>query len=105
MPPTPTLPARSLPRLLARPYACAARLVLLVLIPFTLRGAGPGTIEGRVFNPASGEYLEKARVSIEGTALETLTGQGGYYRLAGVPAGPARVKVARPGRNRAAEQP
>ncbi len=55
---------------------------------------GPvGTIEGRVLNARSGEYLEKARVTVEGTALEAFTDAGGQFRLAPVPAGPAVVKV------------
>ena len=37
------------------------------------QGAAPGAIEGRVFDAGRGEYLELARVSVEGTAIETLT--------------------------------
>jgi iron complex outermembrane receptor protein len=55
--------------------------------------SGVGTIEGRVFNPGTGEYLENARVTIEGTSRETLTNSLGHYVLANVPAGPAKVKV------------
>jgi TonB-dependent receptor len=52
-----------------------------------------GTIEGRVFNARSGEYLEKARVTAEGTAVQVLTDSGGFYRLTPVPPGPVRVTV------------
>src|SRR5687767_15465419 len=52
-----------------------------------------GTIEGRVINARSGEYLEKARVSVEGTSIETFTDTGGFYRLTNVPAGSARVRI------------
>ncbi|MBI5768785.1 MAG: carboxypeptidase regulatory-like domain-containing protein [Verrucomicrobia bacterium] len=52
-----------------------------------------GTIEGRVFNPANGEYIERARVTVEGTTLEAFTDSSGQYRLTQVPAGTARVKV------------
>ncbi len=52
-----------------------------------------GTIEGRVSNPANGEYLEKARVMVEGTSIETLTDATGFYRLSNVPPGTARVNV------------
>jgi TonB-dependent receptor len=88
----PTLP-RFLPVLLSR---------LLTLAALGLVGAGqtlpaqtsaPGIIEGRVFDAGRGEYLEKARLVVEGTALETLTEVGGQYRLTGVPAGVARVRV------------
>ena len=59
--------------------------------------AATGTIEGRVFNPATGEYLENVRLTVEGTALEAFTDSGGQYRLTSVPAGTARVKAFRSG--------
>ena len=46
-----------------------------------------GTIEGRVLNTRNGEYLEKARVTVEGTRFETFTDATGVYRLNNVPAG------------------
>ena len=36
-----------------------------------------GSIEGLVFNPATSEYLENARVTVEGTTSETFTDSGG----------------------------
>ena len=56
------------------------------------RPAG-GTIEGRVLNAASGEYLENARVLVQGTPIEAMTDAGGNYRLVGVPAGTSVVKA------------
>jgi iron complex outermembrane recepter protein len=52
-----------------------------------------GSVEGRVLNTRNGEYLEKAKVTIEGTALETFTDSSGQYRLTGIPAGTARLRV------------
>ncbi|WP_414661170.1 carboxypeptidase regulatory-like domain-containing protein [Horticoccus sp. 23ND18S-11] len=52
-----------------------------------------GSVEGRVLNVRNGEYLERARVTVEGTGLETFTDSSGQYRLTNVPAGPARVRV------------
>ena len=52
-----------------------------------------GTIEGRVFNTDTGRFLEKARITIEGTRFETLTDSAGEYRITNAPAGPARVKA------------
>ncbi|MEO6245728.1 MAG: carboxypeptidase regulatory-like domain-containing protein, partial [Opitutaceae bacterium] len=52
-----------------------------------------GTVEGRVLNLRNGEYVERARVTVEGTGLETFTDASGQYRLTNVPAGPARVRV------------
>ena len=59
--------------------------------------AHSGTIEGRVYNPHSGENLELARINVEGTTLETLTDASGQYRLTNVPAGPAKVRAFRTG--------
>ncbi|MBL9187696.1 MAG: TonB-dependent receptor [Opitutaceae bacterium] len=71
------------------------RLALLALgLATALRAQTPtGLVEGRVLNAASGTYVEGARVSVEGTALETFTDETGRFLLAGVPAGEARVRV------------
>ncbi|MSU23739.1 MAG: hypothetical protein EXS32_07945 [Opitutus sp.] len=61
--------------------------------PLGAQSAAGGSIEGRVSHPANGAYLENARVSIEGTALETFTDAAGFYRVARVPAGVVRVRV------------
>ncbi|MBI5688915.1 MAG: TonB-dependent receptor [Verrucomicrobia bacterium] len=52
-----------------------------------------GTIEGRIFNAATGTALANVRVMIEGTTREVLTDEAGAYVLSGVPAGSARVAV------------
>ncbi len=52
-----------------------------------------GTIEGRVGTARTGEYLEHARITIEGTNLEAFSDSSGQYRLTNVPAGPVRLKV------------
>ncbi len=52
-----------------------------------------GSVEGRVVNARSGDYLAKVRITAEGTAREVLTDSGGYYRLAGVPVGSVRMKA------------
>jgi iron complex outermembrane recepter protein len=52
-----------------------------------------GSIEGRVLDAARGEYLHNARVTVEGTTLETFTGPGGYFVLGNVPAGTTKVRV------------
>ncbi len=59
--------------------------------------AAAGMIEGRVFNPGTGEYLEFVRLTVEGTSLETFTDSAGEFRIANVPAGRATVKAFRTG--------
>ncbi|HUR59694.1 MAG TPA: carboxypeptidase regulatory-like domain-containing protein [Opitutaceae bacterium] len=79
------------PTFLAR--ACAA-LATLVLLAASLRAqSATGAIEGRVLNSVTGDYVERARVTIEGTGIETFTDSGGHYRIAHAPAGEARLKI------------
>src|SRR5918993_566866 len=74
-----------------------ALTVFLALVPLASRtvaqGPSSGTIEGRVFNPRNGEYIERARVTIDAAGLETFTDSSGQYRLTNVPPGAVNVKV------------
>ena len=58
-----------------------------------------GTVEGRVLNATSGDYLHNVRVVVKDTLLETVTNENGEYRIAGIPAGPASLTVAYTGLN------
>ena len=68
--------------------AAAIVLVCLISAPARAQPTATGTIEGRVLNVRTGEYLEGARLTLEGTTLETFSDSSGQYRFAGVPAGP-----------------
>ena len=61
------------------------------------QGSAVGTVEGRVLNPESGEYLESVRITVEGTLLEAFTDTSGEYRLTNVPAGSVTLKAFRTG--------
>ena len=50
-------------------------------------------VEGRVKNSANGNYLNNARVVVEGSTVETFTNSDGEFRLTNVPAGALRLKV------------
>jgi TonB-dependent receptor len=79
-----------------RSFCCACLTGALLLFFVHASGAQTiaiGTVEGRVLNLRNGEYLERARVTVEGTTLETFTDSSGQYRLTNLPAGPARVRV------------
>ena len=52
-----------------------------------------GMIEGRVLNQASGLSLERARITIVGTTLETYTDADGYYRISDIASGTVQVKA------------
>ena len=87
------------PHLFSRGIVIFAFLASLPLLSVAAEAgaARTGTVEGRVFNPGTGEYLELARITIEGTRLETLTDASGQYRLTNVPAGPVDVRAFRTG--------
>ncbi len=79
--------------LLVRFVLLAALLSLPATLAFAQIVATTGTIEGRVSHTRTGDYVERARVTVEGTSLETFTDTGGQYRLTNVPTGVARVRV------------
>jgi TonB-dependent receptor len=81
-------------------YACVALLVRVLFVvafslavPAALSAQEVGSISGRVVNKGTGEYLRNAVVTVVSTGESTLSGPGGVYRLANVPAGPTRVSV------------
>ncbi|MBE2214117.1 MAG: TonB-dependent receptor [Opitutaceae bacterium] len=77
------------------------RLALLVSLALTFllslvtqaQTAATGRISGRVFNPATREYVRDAKVSVQGTSLSTTSEPGGFFHLDNVPAGAAKVVV------------
>lgn len=82
----------------ARPWWLIAGVLVAgaLLRVSALAAEGPAataTITGRVFNAASGLYLNNVRVLVDGTTLQTFTDDSGNYQLRGVPAGAARLKV------------
>ena len=83
-----------LPSVLRRPTALLAFAALWLGTQLHLFAQpATGAIAGRVLNPASGAYLGGARLTLEGTALETFSDADGAYLLSPVPAGEVRVRV------------
>jgi hypothetical protein len=68
-------------------------LVSLVAITSAQAQSAAGTIEGTVLGVSNGAYLNNARVTIDGSRLETFTDTNGTFRLANVPAGAALLRV------------
>ena len=52
-----------------------------------------GSIQGRVFNPTTKEYVNNAEVRLEGTNQVTYTESDGSFRFENVPAGQASIHV------------
>lgn len=70
------------------PRLLLAALLLGLSLPAALFAqAGSGAIEGRVLNAGNNRYLNNARVTVEGTNLETFTDAFGGFRLDNVAAG------------------
>lgn len=60
------------------------------------RRAESGVVTGQILDPATGEYLRNATIQIEtadGRRLTAVSGEGGEYRVVGVPAGAANLTV------------
>ncbi len=60
---------------------------------------GSGTIQGRVFNPVSKQYVRNAEVRLEGTQQVTFTENDGSFQFLNVPAGSATINVTYTGYN------
>ena len=79
----------------SRLFRCSLPIILSWFVAATaLAQAGStGTIEGRVVNTRPGEYVERARITIDNTGLETFSDSSGQYRLTSVPAGTVTARA------------
>ena len=75
----------------ARGLAIAIAFVSVVSLP--AQTAGTGRIVGRVFNPATQEYVRNAEIAVDGTNVVVFSGDDGSYVLSNVPAGEVTVSV------------
>jgi len=64
---------------------------------------GTGTVQGRVFNPASGSYVRNAEVRLEGTQQVTFTEGDGSFQFLNVMVGSTTITVTFTGYNTAKE--
>jgi TonB-dependent receptor len=73
--------------LLAPAFVCAAESA-----GAASRGSA-GTIVGRVFNPATGEYVRNAEIRVQGTSTLVYSNEDGTYRIPGVAAGEVTLSL------------
>jgi TonB-dependent receptor len=66
---------------------------LICVSQATAQPAGTGAIRGRVYNPASKEYVRNAEVRLDGTSQIDYTENDGSFQFSNVPAGPASITV------------
>jgi len=86
-------PARPRLRFSWLPALIAAICISLATPQGAAQTSSAGTVEGRILNASSGNYLNNARVRVKGTTIEAFTDAFGEYRLTGVPAGPVTLEV------------
>ncbi len=74
---------------------CLCTLLCSLLLPLfaAAQSAATGTISGRIFNPATGEYVRNAQIRVDGRAETIVSGDGGAYSITNVPAGEATLRV------------
>src|SRR5688572_4471804 len=65
----------------------------LIVASLLAQSAPTGTVDGRVLNVTSGQYVKNARVTIDGTNLESFTNEFGEYRLTNVPSGSVTIRA------------
>jgi TonB-dependent receptor len=70
-------------------------LLCSLLLPLSVgaQTAAPGTIAGRIFNPATGEYVRNAQIRLDGRDETIVSGDGGAYAITNVPPGETTVRV------------
>jgi iron complex outermembrane recepter protein len=86
----------STPNRIPRLHALLAAILLhAFLAPAWVhaQGAMTGVINGRVYNPATNEYVRNAEVRIDGTELRAVTEDGGFYSIPNVGVGEFTVTV------------
>lgn len=63
------------------------------------QSSGTGTVQGRIFNPASQEYVRNAEVRLEGTNQVTYSENDGTFSFSNVPPGQVTLNVTYTGYN------
>ncbi len=87
----------SFPRRLPRLPLAILPALALILVCATLSAlhaqtaAKPGSITGRVFNPAADEYVRDAQIRNAATGETVFTAAGGFYEMFGLPVGEATI--------------
>jgi TonB-dependent receptor len=78
-----------------RPFGWLGFAILVVLLGTGAVAQAPttGRVIGRIFNPATGEYVRNAEIRLQGSDRVTYSEEGGAYQLDNVPAGSVSMQV------------
>ncbi len=74
-----------------------------LILSLSAQTAATGTIQGRVYNPATKEYVRNAEVRLEGSNQVDYTENDGSFQFANVPAGQSTIAVTFTGYNAVTE--
>src|ERR1044072_1766909 len=66
---------------------------LASILSLQAQAPATGTIQGRVFNPVSKEYVRNAEVRLDGTQQVAFTENDGSFQFLNVPAGPGGIST------------
>jgi iron complex outermembrane recepter protein len=88
-------------RYLSAAFALALALFLSTAAPAQ---TGPAAITGRVFNPATGEYVRNAELALVGTNLVAYSADDGTFTMNGIPPGAVTLRVVYTGYETASAQ-
>jgi hypothetical protein len=80
-------------RISVRLYRSLAAFVVLAAAGQSYAQSAAGSVEGRVQNAVTGDFLNNARVAVKGSPIVVFTDVDGKFRLNAVPAGAATVQV------------
>ena len=79
---------------------CSSDLCFAFINPAAgAQASGTGTITGRVFNPATRDYVRNAEVRLDGTNQVAYSSNDGSFQFANVAAGPAAITITYTGYN------
>ena len=98
-----THPSKSTTRLSKLPallFSTCLSLGFLAIASFA-QPPSTGTITGRVYSPATSEYLRNAEVQLQGTDRLATTGSDGSFTFTSVPVGSATLSISYTGYNTA----
>jgi iron complex outermembrane receptor protein len=71
-------------------------VALLTLLPARAQVATPpaiGTVTGKIFSPATGEFVRNAQVRVEETGQDAVSGNEGRFEISRVPAGRVTIVI------------
>ncbi len=89
---------------LSSPRCRSLPVALALLFAPTLWGQYTGNVEGRVLNALTGNYMNRAVVTVEGTSIRAFTNNFGEYTLRGVPEGMQEIRAQFTGMNDVVER-